>query len=84
MIYQIFSVYDSKVGAYLPPVFQRSKGEAIRAMEAALNEPSHAFAKTPDDFTLFHLGDYDDENGMIDAFATPAPIGKAIEFIRDK
>lgn len=65
MMLQIFSVRDQAAGAFLPPFFMRSRGEAIRAFSEAVGDPQHQFAKHVSDFTLFCIGDFDDNSGMI-------------------
>lgn len=65
MILKVFAVHDSKVGAYLQPFFQRSKGEALRSWEGVCNDGQSAMSKFPADFTLFEIGEYDDSTGVI-------------------
>lgn len=81
MILKIFSVYDSKVGAYLTPFFCRSTGEALRAFEQAAKDSSHNFCKYAEDFTLFEVGSFSDEKCQFVMKETPVSLGKAIEFI---
>jgi hypothetical protein len=81
MLLKVFSVYDSKVGAYLPPIYLRSKGEAIRSLTTALADSSHQFAKYPEDYTLFDLGEWDDATASFHMLPTPVSVGKAIEFM---
>lgn len=81
MILKIFAVMDSKVGAYLPPMYMRSKPEAIRAFAEAANNAEHNFSKYAEDFTMFEVGEWDDSNCSFNLHLTPIPIGKAIEFL---
>ena len=76
---KMFSVYDSKVGAYLDPMFFRSKGEAIRAFSSAVADSTHQFHKYASDFTLFELGSWDELNAKMDLHATPVSVGLAID-----
>jgi hypothetical protein len=62
MILEVFTVYDSAVKAYLPPFYGRSKGEAIRSFTEAVNDRGHQFNKYPADYSLWHLGKFDDSN----------------------
>lgn len=78
---QIFSVYDSKVSAYLQPFFMRTRGEAIRAFSETCADSKHVFSKHSEDYTLFYLGTYDDSEGTFTSSVTPEPIIKAIELI---
>lgn len=77
---QIFTVYDSKAEAYMAPFYMNTKGQAIRAFTDSANDPNHQFYKHPEDYTLFLLGQYQDENASFHLQKTPLPIGKAIEF----
>lgn len=79
---KVFTVFDSKVGAYGNPIFLRSKGEALRVFEHTVNTPDHQFAKNPEDFTLFELGSFDEEKAKFVLNSTPISIGLAIEFVK--
>lgn len=79
MLLQVFSIYDSKVEAYLQPFFAPTKGAAIRYFSDAIADPQHQFFKHCEDFTLFHLGSYDDSGGLFDCDA-PVSVGNAVEF----
>lgn len=82
MIYKVFSVFDSKISAYMQPFFMRSRGEAIRAFSDILHDEKSAFAKYPEDYTLFELGEYDDSNACFHMTDTPYSIGVAVEFLK--
>lgn len=62
----VFSVLDNAVGAFLPPFYARSKGEAIRSFTEAANAAEHAFKKNSRDYVLFQLGVFDDVSGVFD------------------
>lgn len=61
----ICAVRDSAVGAFSPPMYFRSKGEAIRSFLDALADANTSLSKHPRDYQMFHLGSFDDQNGMI-------------------
>lgn len=81
MLHNIFTYFDSAVGAYATPIYMRSKGEALRWFEMMCNNPETIFAKSPRDYTLFHIGEFDD-NTCISTLTTPVSLGCAIEFIK--
>lgn len=58
------SVHDNAVEAFLPPFFVRSEGEAKRAFVASSTGEGSRFAQTPNDFTLFVCGSFDDNSGV--------------------
>lgn len=76
-----FTVYDTKVEAYLPPLFMRSKGEALRSLAAAVKDPGHQFSKNPEDYIFFHIGEFDDEKGVLVPLDIPAVLASAIDFV---
>lgn len=79
---KMFSIFDSKVQAYMAPVFLRSTGEAERAFSASVADQSSNFCKFPEDFTLFEVGSWDDQTCVVDLLPTPHPVAKAIQFIK--
>lgn len=82
MMWKVFSVYDSKVEAYLRPFFMRSRGEAIRGFVTVVNEAGTDFNKYPEDYTLFEIGDYDEKTGVISPSAAKTALGVAVEFLK--
>lgn len=81
MIVKVFSVYDSKVEAYIQPFFMQSRGQAIRAFGDTAADVSTNIGKHPADFTLFELGEFDDTTAKFDMYNTPVSIGVAIELL---
>lgn len=77
---KMFSVYDSKVGTYLRPFTMLTKGEATRAWSDLVNDEKTQFAKHPEDYTLFELGEWDDEKGIVINHPAPISLGTALEF----
>lgn len=84
MITHIFTVFDSKTEAYLPPFYAQSKGAALRSFMDAVGDNSHEFAKHAEDYTLFYLGTFDDSTAKFTMNATPQSLGVAIELKNSK
>jgi len=82
MEHKIYSIYDTAVGAYLQPFCAQAKGHAVRLFSDSVNDESSMFFKHPDDYTLFELGSWDDDNAKYTLHDTPISIGLAIEFKR--
>jgi len=78
---EIFTVYDSKAEAYSRPMFFESKGVAIRSFMDTLKNQEHPFAQHPEDFTLFHIGSWEDHNAQFIQNKTPISAGVALEFM---
>jgi len=83
VILKVFSVYDSKVEAFLPPLFMKSKGEFLRAFTEACSERSSMFSKHPADYTAFEVGSWDDSSCTFTLLATPVSLGLALDFVKE-
>lgn len=81
MVLKMFTIYDSKLKAYMPPLYYRNSGEALRAVTMSLEKSDHPFAKFPGDYTLFEIGQFDDETGAIDQLSTPHSHGVLVELL---
>ena len=62
MLYQIFTIYDSKAQNYHIPYQFKNEAIAIRQFGDMCNDPETTISKHPEDYTLFHLGAWDDQN----------------------
>lgn len=74
MIKSIYSIYDTKICAYMPPFFAITDGEAVRYVRGAVEDPNTMLNKYPEDYTLFCLGSFDDESGEVVSLATPRSV----------
>lgn len=61
---KVMACYDSKAGCYSTPFYTQTVNVALRAFADAANIPDHAMNKHPEDYTLFLLGEFDDETGI--------------------
>jgi hypothetical protein len=77
----VYSVFDSKAGAYIPPFFMQNDGVARRAFGDAANDVNHKFCAHAEDYTLFRLGTFDDATGVIELEDTHLSLGVAIEYM---
>lgn len=77
---EMFTVYDSAAKRYLEPFNAVTIEFAIRQFRSSVETPDHLFAKYPEDYTLFHVGTFDMENGCIDALPTPHNLGVGQQF----
>jgi len=78
MVKKIYTIYDEKSEAFLQPFFLDTHGQAIRAITDCLNDPDHNFARHTSDYTLFFIGEYDEQTALI----TPdkQSLGNLVEF----
>ena len=76
-----YVVHDSAAEAFLPPFFLHTDGIAKRIFADACNDPDHQFGANPQDYTLFFVGEFDDEFGTLEP-QTPTSLGNGLTFIR--
>ncbi len=79
MILEIFAVYDEKAGAYLPPFFLPTVQIAKRTFGDCVNDPKHNFGRHPQDYTLFHQGEFDCDTSDWEV-QTSYSLGNGVEF----
>ena len=81
MIIKVYSVYDNAAGAYLPPFTQQNDAMAIRIVQGMVNDGRSIFSQSPADFSVFYLGEYDDENGMFTQDAPPKMLAGCLSLV---
>lgn len=81
MLTNVFSVFDSKAGSFAQPFYSPTIGSAIRAFIGAIGDPNTMLAKHPGDFSLMHLGAFDDDTGLFTNLQVPLNLGVAISFV---
>lgn len=81
---KMFAVYDAKVKAFLSPFFMRNSGEATRGFESVANDEKSSISHYPEDYSLFELGEWDDETGNLSMHEAKVPLGTAIMFKKNE
>jgi hypothetical protein len=80
MINCVFAIYDQAAKAYMSPFSFQSPGQAIRAFTDLANDQNTNVGKHPEDYSLFQIGSFDDEKGLLKDMKH-VNLGKAIEFV---
>lgn len=76
----LFAVYDSAASRYLDPFVAPTAEVAIRGFKTAVNRPEHAFNSHPADYTLFQVGRFDPETGIL-VPANPHNLGNGVQLL---
>lgn len=76
-----YSVYDEKAAAYLQPFFAPTRGLAIRSFADAVNDETHAFHKHLADYTLFEVGEFEQNLGTFAVMDHAINLGCALNFL---
>jgi len=75
----MFSVYDDKAAAFMPPFFERAEGAAVRAFMSACNDEKHNFFKSSADYSLYIVGSFDDSSGLVSPVSPPRSLARAAD-----
>lgn len=79
---KLYTVHDSKAKSCEKIWEAPTRGAAIRAiLDLMTEQKNHPWAKWPTDFTLFELGEYDDEHGILKPYETKINAGMFHEFM---
>jgi len=65
----------------MTPWFVDKDGQALREFQDVIQNQETMFSKHPEDYTLFKIGSYDQDNGKISSLDTPVSMGVGIEYI---
>lgn len=65
MLLQMYVVRDTQAEASMPPMYRENVGVAMRDFEMAVHSADNPMSKNPDDYVLYHVGTYDDENMIV-------------------
>lgn len=61
----ICSVYDIKTKEFDQPFAVRHLADAIREFQIIAKNPQTKWGKNPEDFSLYAIGEFDDESGQL-------------------
>lgn len=73
---QVLSIRDRAADAYGQPMFFAALGKALRVFQDEINRRAddNSMYHHPEDFDLYHLGEYDDNNGKFTNLEQPKMI----------
>lgn len=76
MIKQVYAVRDVKTEIFLSPHFMHTHGEAERSFTQAVRDSdrNNPLSQFPNDYDLYHVGEYDDHNGLLKPVTPPTLI----------
>lgn len=81
MILKVFTIYDSKAETYSKPFYMTATGEAVRAFGDLANNQDTDIGKHPEDYTLFAIAEFNDNNGTFEPYDTKSSLGQAHEHL---
>lgn len=64
---KLYAIHDQAINEFIGPDLSKTHGEAERKFKDAINNPdSGILYKHPQQFVLFHIGEYDSETGLLE------------------
>lgn len=76
---KMFAIFDSKIGGYLQPFFAPTAGAAVRMLIDAAKDPNTQFYNHPKDYSLFEIGEYDEDRGVCTSLDSKISLGSVHE-----
>ncbi len=78
---EIFAVFDAAAARYIEPFTAPTVDFALRGFKEACNTDEHQFTKFPEDYTLWHIGTFDAELGVLEGFPQAHKVALATSFV---
>lgn len=78
---QLFAIRDSALNAYMNIWQAPTIGAANRIFNDEVNNADSAMNKHPDDYELFHLGEFDQDDGTLKTPKLPTSVARAKDVI---
>jgi len=75
----VFAVYDSKSDAYMNPFVMHTAPQAVRSFTKVALDPEHDFHAYGADYTLFELGTWDPQRGVLERHDQAVNHGNALQ-----
>lgn len=73
--HKMFVLKDDKSATYGPPFVEQTRGMVIRSLQEGLQQGQAVWAKHPQDFTLFEIGEYDVRTGDVKLYESKSCVG---------
>jgi activator of HSP90 ATPase len=81
MLINVYTIRDEKVSAYLRPFLAPTHELMRRSIASVLMDGEHEMAKFPRDFTIYEVGVFDDQTGLVNSHTVPKLVN-SVESIR--
>lgn len=79
-IENMYAIYDNKTEAFNAPFFAPTDGAAVRMIQDALADPNTMLARHPQDFNLFHVGEWHSKTAQVIGLNAPRNMGLLVDY----
>lgn len=80
---KIYSIYDSAADVFNDPFNQLTNEVALRTFRSLIYDGQSTISNTPGDFSLFCLGDFNSETGVVTGYFKPELIVEAMSILNE-
>lgn len=77
----VFSIFDEKAAAFGMPFFTVNEAMALRMILATARDQNTNIAQFPGDFTLFVIGEWDEDDGRIEMYPAHKSLGTVLQIL---
>lgn len=81
---KMFAIFDAAAKAFGPPMVFYTNGLALREFESIARNEQSQLNKSPGDFTIWEIGEYDTDNAVIQSGVAPKALAQATEYVQTK
>lgn len=76
---KLFSIFDKKTGDYGQLIQSKHTGEILREWDHLVKDKNTKYGKNPEDFSLFQIGNYNPDNGIVETITPHLHIADGIQ-----
>lgn len=80
----MFSIKDRAIDGFGDPFAQPSAQHATRWFRDLINDANTPFAKHPDDYDLYTIGEYDELQAQLEPIESPTLIARGKDLVNPK
>lgn len=80
----ICAIYDTASQLFGRPFFVAATGQATRSFRDEINKPDTEFGRHPDDYSLYHFGTFDDNDGSWNLHSHPVLLVRGKDVVEIK
>lgn len=78
---KVYSMYDEKAEAFNRPFIFTTHGQATRAFSDGVRDPQSNLCKHYKDYSLYCIGTFDEETGLLEPLTPVELVCRASEFV---
>lgn len=76
---KIVAIRDDAIQAFGRPIFVVALGQATRSFADEVNNEQSEMCKHPSDYSLYEIGEYDDEIGRVTSLESPRLLSRGAD-----